>query len=80
MGLNIVGEIVENSYTVKLEGSLDSNSASDAEKKISELCDPYSDKAMVIDAENLEYISSAGLRVLLKLKKEHKDFQWKAVK
>ena len=75
MDLTITSEALENNFTIKLDGRLDSNSAASAEKTLSELCEPYPDAAIIIDAENLEYISSAGLRVLLKLKKQHSDIK-----
>ena len=53
---------------IKLSGRIDSNNAPDWEKKISEQADNNND--IVFDASELEYISSAGLRVLMKVKKK----------
>ena len=52
--------------TLTLSGRIDSNNAGEVEKKISEELSGFSGEPPVIDAEGLEYISSAGLRVLLK--------------
>ena len=51
---------------VKLQGSVDSSNAYQFEE---ELLDAISGQTLTMDAEELVYISSAGLRVLLKVKK-----------
>ena len=58
----------EGKLTVYLEGRIDTNNAPQVEK---EICDAVGSRSsdIVIDAEKLEYISSAGLRVLMKLRK-----------
>ena len=50
---------------VSINGRVDASNASDAEAKIIALKKENADKHLVIDADGLEYISSAGLRVLL---------------
>ena len=55
---------------VAVEGRVDASNASLAEEKILAIKNENSDKHLVIDADKLEYISSAGLRVILKLRKE----------
>ena len=57
-----------------LDGRIDSTNASLAEKQIFEGINAGSEK-IIIDAENLEFISSAGLRVILKLRKAYKDIE-----
>ena len=59
----------ENILTIHLEGSIDSVTAPEAEKQIMEIYQAHQAKAVVLDAEKLRYISSSGLRVLLKLRK-----------
>jgi len=49
---------------VTLNGSLDTNTAPDAETCLMEMINSGQLK-LIVDLENLEYISSAGLRVLL---------------
>ena len=56
--------------TLVLEGRIDSNNAADFEKQIMEEVDKVPQADIVMDAEKLEYISSAGLRVLMKLRKK----------
>ena len=55
---------------VALEGRVDTTNAADAEKIISNIKKENPGTHTVLDADKLEYISSAGLRVLLKLRKE----------
>ncbi len=52
-----------------LEGHIDSSNAPHVEKQIFDGIAGAKPAAITIDAENLEYISSAGLRVILKLRK-----------
>ena len=58
----------DNSCIVKLNGRIDSTNAADAEAMIAGAIDGSSGE-LVLDAQNLSYISSAGLRVILRLKK-----------
>lgn len=53
--------------TVKLEGRLDTTTAPELEQSLKD--DLEKIDSLVIDFEKLEYISSAGLRVLLSTKK-----------
>ena len=54
---------------IRPEGRIDSENATAIENEIFSSVKTNAPKYIVIDAEKLEYISSAGLRVLLKLKK-----------
>lgn len=55
--------------TIGLSGRIESANAAEVEKEIFSLRDKYPFGAIEIDAAGLEYISSAGLRILMKLKK-----------
>ena len=55
---------------IAIEGRIDATNAAQAEEKIFSIKNENLNKHTVIDADNLEYISSAGLRVILKLRKE----------
>ncbi len=57
-----------------LDGRIDSTNAQLAEKQIFEGIGDGTER-IIIDAENLEFISSAGLRVILKLRKAYKDIE-----
>ncbi|MBD5547798.1 MAG: STAS domain-containing protein [Lachnospiraceae bacterium] len=55
--------------TLELEGRLDTNTAPELEKEIStDLTDDV--QTLILDLKELEYISSAGLRVLLAAQKK----------
>ena len=58
----------EGKTTFYLEGRIDTNNAPQVEKEIFDAIEGKTSD-IVIDAEKLEYISSAGLRVLMKLRK-----------
>ena len=59
--------------TVKPDGRIDTSNASDVEKVLFALVDEHKPDKVIINAERLEYISSVGLRVILKLKKTIDD-------
>ena len=56
---------------IKLEGRIDANNAPKIEKEIISKLEKDNDSSLTLDMEKLEYISSAGLRVLLNLKKDY---------
>ena len=53
--------------TIKLVGRLDTTTSPELDKKFKE--ETVGEKLVVLDFSDLEYISSAGLRVLLAMKK-----------
>ena len=55
--------------TVFLSGRIDSSNADAVEKEITDIRNNNAHDGLVLDADALEYISSAGLRVVLRLKK-----------
>lgn len=56
--------------TISLEGRVDSANASQVEAELTEIRTNNPFEQLILDAENLEYISSAGLRVVLRVRKE----------
>lgn len=64
--------LIDNTLTLYLEGRIDSNNAAQVEQEAMATVAANPGAALVLDAENLEYISSAGLRVLMKLRKQAK--------
>ena len=63
----------DDTLVVCLSGRVDASNAPEVEKKIAAVRTAVSGIPVVIDAENLEYISSAGLRILLRLRKKNPD-------
>ena len=68
--MEITYHIDKNILYVAIKERIDASNAADAEERIFAIKKENHGKHIVIDADDLEYISSAGLRVLLKLKKE----------
>jgi uncharacterized protein (TIGR02172 family) len=66
-------ETKDNSVIIFLEGRIDTNNAPDIEKEIMEVLNSNEGATPVFDASKLAYISSAGLRVLMKVKRSVKD-------
>ena len=67
-----ITETKENNVNIyKLNGRLDSNTSPALEKKLAVAIEDGATN-MVLDFENLEYISSAGLRIILKTTKDLK--------
>ena len=57
-----------------IKGSLDSNTCNELEKRIYDLLETGQRK-LVLNLEDLEYISSAGIRVMLKTTKDLKRME-----
>ena len=55
---------------IAIEGRVDASNAAEAENRIFNIKNDNPGKHTVVDADKLEYISSAGLRVILRLRKE----------
>ncbi len=62
-------EMTDGTLKLFLEGHIDSSNAEAVEAEITAAREKESFSSVLVDAENLEYISSAGLRVLLRLRK-----------
>lgn len=62
-------ELEQNSIVIYPEGRIDSGNAAEAEKEIFGILEANPDKTPILDASGLAYISSAGLRVLMKVRK-----------
>ena len=66
--MNINIEKIDGATVMKLEGRLDTTTAPELEKAISNEGDSL--KSLVLDFNGVDYISSAGLRVLLTAQKK----------
>ena len=67
-------------FTILLDSSYNSATSPRFEAELFQLVESMQpeltdDTTLTLDAENLEYISSAGLRVILKLKKQHSELK-----
>ncbi|MBQ6088983.1 MAG: anti-sigma factor antagonist [Firmicutes bacterium] len=60
---------------INLMGHIDSANAAAVEKEINETMDREAPAQLTFDATDLKYISSAGLRIILRLRKEMKDLK-----
>ena len=68
--MNVTHRIDKDILYIAVEGRIDASNAADAENSIFKIKNENPGKYIVVDADGLEYISSAGLRVILKLRKE----------
>ena len=59
--------------TLFFEGELNSYNSDNIEKEIEKTIEGISFKTLILDFEALHYISSAGLRIVLKLKQKYDD-------
>ncbi len=60
---------------VELKGRIDSMNAEQAKNEILDQLTGLGESEVILDAAELEYISSAGLRVILQLKKQYPDLR-----
>ena len=68
--MNVTYRIDKDILYIAVEGRVDASNAAEAEEKIFCIKNSNPGKHTVVDADKLEYISSAGLRVILRLRKE----------
>ena len=66
--MTIVEERNNNVLTLKIEGRLDTTTAPTLEKTINDILDGVTE--LILDMNQLTYVSSAGLRVLLSSQKK----------
>ena len=68
--MNITYRLDKEILYIAVEGRIDASNAAAAEEQIFAIKKENPGKHVVVDADKLEYISSAGLRVILRLRKE----------
>ena len=71
MEFDLQGDVL----TIKIEGTIDSNNAESVGNQIDEIRNGNSHTSLVLDFAKLNYISSAGLRQVLRLKKLCPNFK-----
>ena len=68
--MNVTFRLDKDILYIAIEGRIDASNAAEAEEQIFKIKNDNPGKHTVLDADKLEYISSAGLRVILRLRKE----------
>ncbi len=68
--MNVTYRVDKDILYIAIEGRVDASNAAEAENNIFNIKNDNPGKHTVLDADRLEYISSAGLRVILRLRKE----------
>ena len=71
----VTKRIEDNTLYLELNGRIDSSNADQAEEEIQAIKAAHPDLQSVLDAEHLEYLSSAGLRVILRMRKDTADLK-----
>ena len=71
--MDVTYRVDEERLYIAISGRVDASNAAAAEEKIFAIKAQHGGKRTVVDADHLEYISSAGLRVILRLRKEDAD-------
>ena len=70
-----MNEVKNNELKIVISGRIDSSNAAQTETDIQEQLAGKGNVPVTLDAAKLEYISSAGLRVILRLKKNYPDLK-----
>ncbi len=65
---------VDKKLIIYLKGEINSLTASEVEKEILSIINDENYDQLILNLEDITYISSAGLRVVLRLKQSHKNF------
>jgi len=68
-------EVKDGGLVIYLEGNIDTTNVEAVGNEINGIREGHPDGMLTLDAEKLNYVSSAGLRQILKLKKANKDFK-----
>jgi len=68
-GNSMRADTLDGVFTIFLEGEIDAQNAKDVQKELEELMEKHGNEVPVLDAKELTYISSAGLRSILTVQK-----------
>lgn len=72
---NVKGKFENGILTIAVSGHIDSNNAPEVEKEMEAQNAEHAGADIIVDAEALSYISSAGLRVLLRMRKKNDNMK-----
>ncbi|MBQ2028204.1 MAG: anti-sigma factor antagonist [Clostridia bacterium] len=70
MAANIDNRIEGNQLVISLSGRIDSSNAAEVSGQILSAIQAHPDLSWILDADRLDYVSSAGLRIFLSLSKK----------
>lgn len=73
--MNVIGNVENGILTVEFAGRLDSATSPEAERIIAEMCESMPHGSLVFDMQDVEYVSSAGLRILLHYRRIDKSLK-----
>ena len=65
----MMGTMEKDTLSIALSGRIDSGNAQEVEAELMAMLDQQAHSSLVLDLKDLEYISSAGLRVVLRVRK-----------
>ena len=71
--MDVTYRVDKNILYISIEGRVDASNAPMVEEKVFGIKNDNPGKHIVVDADKLEYVSSAGLRVILRLRKEEPE-------
>ena len=66
-------EVNEKTLTIYLEGEINSSNSEQVEKDVEKVMAESTFDKVVLDFENVRYISSAGLRIIVRIKQQYDD-------
>ena len=72
---NVDHQVSGDLLTIFLKGHIDSANAPEVEERITEIRGSVPHQSVVMDLQDLQYISSAGLRIILRLRKRLPDLK-----
>ena len=73
--MNYSFKVNDNILVVSLQGRLDTDASAKFEQEFNNISKGNPHESLVIDASELEYIASSGLRIVLKMAKTEKNFR-----
>ena len=73
--MNYNYKVEKDALLVSLEGRFDTDASLKFDTEFTEICKENPHSSLVLDASELEYIASSGLRTILKMAKTEKNFR-----